>query len=287
MFRRSLWLLTICVLGGIASTQAYAQEAVKQDPVKLEYKFTTGEVLRYKITNNMNVQMNVPGMPNIPSMPVKIVSVMKQQTSKIQENGDAEIVTTFESLKMEMAGNSQDVPITQIQPVKMILSKSGEVKSVQGLDKLALGGMQFSSYMSNFCQYCAIPDAMLNVGDKWEQTVQFPIGKGKLRMQDELLSTNAMIGTCKVANFSQDVTGDISMAMPVPGPSGAASGNSANMELKGPIKAKSTVSFSSESGRIIKTVGTTDMKFDMQLPGSSIGKPGTMNLKMNYEIVLI
>ena len=97
MIRKLTHVLAFCLLA-----IAVAGHAIADDSVRLEYKFTRNELLRYKVVSNMTISMgmDIPGMESMPGGTVQSVAVFRQRTKRILENGDAEIVIAIESMKI-------------------------------------------------------------------------------------------------------------------------------------------------------------------------------------------
>lgn len=131
MARGLISALIMCLLLGAISA------AFGQDAVKLELKFTPGELLRYKMVGSVNVDMQIdmPNAPQMPTIPIQVVGVVRQRTKRVLPNGDAEIAAAVESMKMIMGNEAKEFPVNQIPVITMVISRNGTVKSVQGLEK--------------------------------------------------------------------------------------------------------------------------------------------------------
>jgi hypothetical protein len=140
-------------------------------------------------------------------------------------NGDAEVVVTFDSLKMTASGSPIPLDTTTFPAVTMTMSPSGQVKSSQGIDKMssAFGGMPFMD-MGSLAQNSAFPARLLNIGDSWTQDVPFPMG-GKLLVRAKLTGSDG-----RTAKIKQAITGKVNINSPM-----TAAVTGATMNSKGDV----------------------------------------------------
>ena len=283
MPRRQVKLFVLClVLGGIAA------QAFGQDTVKLQYKFTPGELLRYKMTMNANVNMQM-SMPEatgsqMPSMPFRVVGVVRQRTKRILPNGDAEIAVAFESMRITMGEKTETMPGDKIPVTTMTISKDGTVKNVSGMEKMGgqFAGMPFVS-PSSLGQYNGLPDKDLTIGESWSQTVPFPTGGGNLQVTGTLVSTNTKLGKYNVATFRQSAGGDIDLGAFMPtGMQSSGGSSSGNATFIG----DATIYFAPEEGRVIRTEGKAAAQVAMNFSGGPEGQSGAMAMTMDMKFDL-
>jgi len=253
MLARTARIAVLCAVLGMLAGQAFGQ-----DTVKLEYKFKQGELLRYKMIMNMTMQMSGIGgeEAEVPAMSAQTVAVTRQRTKKVLPNGDAEVTSAVESMKMTMGDKTQELPVDKMPVVTMVISKNGTVKSIKGLDDkmpTMFGGMDLSA----LGQLGGLPEGEVKVGDTWSQDVPFPTGGWSLQVSGELLSTDTKLGKYKVATFKLNIGGDVSSEIPIPASSDETSSTGGNMAITGTTSGDATVYFSCEKGQIIRTEGTT------------------------------
>ena len=281
MIRRSIWAV-------IALTLVLTGQAFCQDSVKLAYKFTPGELLRYKMVANLTAQMTDPQSGQTMNIPIQMVAVMRQRVKKVLPNGDAQVSAAIESIKMNAGGNAMTVPGDKMPTMTMVLSPNGTVKGVQGLEKFGgmLPGMEFMGG-GGFGDFGAVlPDAALNVGDTWAQQIPLPMGMGNVQIQSKLVSANTKIGDYRVAALKQDFGGDINLAMPLPVPSGE---TGASLDMKGTVLGNGTIYFSPDKGRMVRSEGRADMQMAFGVPAGQ-GSPGgsmSINMAMTFEMYLL
>lgn len=288
MLKRMICLLILCL-----ALTSFAVKVLGQDAVKLQYKFTPGELLRYKIQMDMTMemQMTTPDGSQMPTIPVQMVMVMRQRTKSIQPNGDAEVAVAIESAKFSAMGASNTLPVNKMPVITMIVSPIGEVKGVKGMENL---GAQFGQtpFMNpaNMGQFNALlPTCEVKVGDTWGQEIPIPGGYGAMKVQGKLLSTDTPVGSYKTATFQQDLGGTFGFNMSMPFLAGDASNPSPSMDMKGDLLANGTISFSPEEGRIIRSDGAANAQASVNIPGAQQGQPGNMkmNIQMKYQMFLL
>jgi len=289
---RTVRIVVLCAVLSVLAGQAFGQETVR-----LEYKFKQGELLRYKMVMSatINMQMSMPdgSSGQMPSIPMQMVGVMRQRTRKVLPNGDAEVAYAFESMKVTVGDMTQQSPTEKIPVITMVISKNGVPKSIQGLEKLG-GQSGYTQFISpeTLGQYGALPEGDLKVGDTWSQDVPFPIG-GRLQMSGKLLSTDTKLGSYTVATFEQNTGGDINMNIPVPMPSNGAPSTGGNVGANGEFLGDTTVYFSLEEGKMIRTSGRATLQMKVDIAGAAgtgnANAPGgiDMNMDMNFEMFLL
>ncbi|MHB1001933.1 MAG: hypothetical protein ACYC27_22055 [Armatimonadota bacterium] len=299
MIRRSV-LFVIAVLFMCAfSVQAFAQDApvtdaVNTDALKLEYKFKPGDISRYKMVMDMNVNVKMPAAEGmeIPSMPVKLVFVYNQQVQRLLENGDAEVISTMELMKMTMMGTVQEIPVNQIPKITMVMSKDGSVKSIQGMEKImnSLGGMPLPN-IAGSGRYSLFPIKPLMVGESWIQDIPSPFGTGTMHTEGKLLSKDAKVGGYTAASYSENASGDICIKPPTPPADGenAVPAQGPQIDLTGKFNVKGNGNFAINEGKMISSKGTMELQMSMGMP-TSIGAAGeSMNINMtgSYDMFLL
>lgn len=240
--------------------------------ITLEYKFVKNDTTRYKLVLDMNanIQMDVPAAQQIPPMAVKIVLVMSQKVIKVLENGDAEISPKIESIKMTMMGATNEIPIEKAPLVTMVMSKTGVLKSVSGIDKTfsgMLSGIPMLNSGTSGPQLNILPDKPIGVGDSWIQDIPGPFG-GKIHSECKLLEKDAKAGNYTVVVYSQDINGDLKFDMPTIGGAAQTAMPLPLMGMNGKFDYKGTGKFSTELGKMISSGGSINMQIDMNAPAS-------------------
>lgn len=284
--RYALIFLTCALLVGSAVF------AVAQETVKLELKFKPGELLRYKMVMNMNISMegSGPSAHQIPNLPMRMVMLMRQRTKQILPNGSAQVNAVVDSMKLTMGTKTQDIPVNKMPLMTVVISPSGRVQSVTGLEKLtgAANGMPFMNPWS-MQQYCGLPSNELIVGESWSQSMPFPMG-GSVSVIGTLVSASEPLGKSKCAVVKQDIYGDLDFANLAQSFSGQNIPIPSGLKMKGKINGSGTTYFSTEKGQMMRTDGWADLQMVMDVPASSQTAQGgtvSMKMRMDFEVFLL
>lgn len=272
MYRRSVLPVFICLILAVFVLPVFAED----DGVLIRYKFTQDELLRYSITMtaNIGIQINMPGVDQIPGIPVTMTGVMRQRTTKILPSGDAELAVAFESLKMAAGGTVIPVDVNRMPVIKMVMSPSGQVKSSQGIDKLsmAFGNMPFMN-MGSMVQNSSFPEKALKIGETWASAVPFPLG-GNLMVQSQLISANTQL-----AAIRQNIKGNINISSPLP------SMQEVIATSKGDVNLDSMVYFALDKGQMLRS----EASGNIQMAISALDTQGDMtaDIQINMNMSLL
>jgi len=285
---KQIWLvLAFCTVCAVM----LVPQAQSQESVRLEYKYTPGELLRYKM--QFDATLNVQGAEGGQSleMPMRMAGVMRQKTNRVLPSGDAEIVISFESMRMQMENQIHEMPVKQLPAMTFVVTKSGQVRSA------SIPGTNFSAPFSSemftpggFGNYVFLPTTELRVGDTWTQDISNIPGFGTIRSTGKLISTNTNIGKYRVAAFRQSVSGSLAMGMPMALSTQEGTGGLPGVDAKGAFLGDGTVYFSVEQGRLIRTTGTIDMQLNVSVPKTSQSPSGAnaaVTMAITYDMFLL
>lgn len=278
----------------------FAQDAAAPatDTVILEYIFSRGDVNRYKTTIDMNVNVlsDTQGGLQIPSMALKMVGFTNQTVSNVLENGDGEIISKVESMKMTMMGSTNEMPVNQMPAVTTTMTKTGLVKSISRLEKVPgmLSGIPMFNMGSTGSQFSAFPGKPVATGDTWIQDIPSPLG-GNMHSECKLLEKDARAGSYTVAVYSENASGDVNFNMDPSKVAGETANGVSRMGMTGKFVIKGTSKFSTEYGKMISTSGTMDIQMDMEMPAgpgapSAAGAnqtPIKMNITGTYTMFIM
>lgn len=242
------------------------------DSVKLEYKFNKGEKIRYKSV----IDMNVAVMPNgavesdIPAISLKIVTYSETTVNNILENGDAEVSTKIESMKMTMMDTTSFLPVEKIPEIKSVMAKNGTIRKCEGLEKIygMTGGLPLMNSMSSSpAPQHVFPETLLKVGDTWANDIAYG-SLIDLHINSKLIEIGAKAGNYDVAVYSDNITGNLHIKSADFKPAGQNENDEAISEddaANGKFDIRSLTKFSTELGRIISTIGNLDMDINIAL----------------------
>ncbi len=287
---RIIQRIGLITLMGLALSMI-ARYAYGGDAVNLEYKYTPGEILRYKIVSDVKVQ--ITSSPNGASitMPMKMACVFKQHTKRVLPDGNAEIVLSVESLRMEVMGETRELPFKQIPPITMVVSKKGEVKSIAAkelFEKIIPGG-QLMCTKGMGTNMVMLPQGELRVGDTWAKDFPAVEGLNNVRLSGRLLSTDFKVGKYSTAAFKECFGGDLDVTLPMAINAQGNAGMPLGGKLKGGFLGDSIVCFSVERGQLIRTDGNLNMNITASMEGINNGSPANVAAQMEiaYQLYLL
>lgn len=307
LVRRSVLTLLACFVLLTCTGHVLADEAVQ-----LVYKWTKGQIDRYRLTMQSDAEVGMGKSPMKVSQ--KMVYVIRNTVQDVDADGTATIETVYERLQMDM-----DNPMSKIkfdsakpddaqadnpmlksmlmslnEPFTIIMSSRGEIKDVKGMDKIidkmekdmptltpemkkALGSDGFKDMMSQGGM--VFPTKPVVVGDSWTRTssTDMPMfGTMKSTIVSTLKRTEQEPGLT-LAAIESDTTIERTNANVKPLVPG--------MVVKlTDGRGTSSSSFDMTAGRLLKQTGKMNITIDMTMPGQG-GNPGmNMTQKMTMTI---
>ncbi len=291
----------IITLVGISILIAWAVAGAWAEPLTLRYKFTAGEVDKYKYSMNMN--MSMPGIAQgMGPISMNMSAVVLQRTLDVLSDGSAKVQISYQDMKMDMAGlpggDKSNPPKMPDMTMTMTMTPEGKISisSIQGLDKLAaaspLPGMDFGKMLNVMSCNSLFPSGPVDVGGTWSQTM--PFGSGQMEVTSTLASASEPIWSETAARINQNVKGHMSLAdlikafaglMPTQGEaSQKMSQLTGGMDMNGSM----SVLFSPALGKFLKGGGKLGAVLTICIPSAaaSQGAPSqiTMNMDMNFNI---
>jgi hypothetical protein len=277
--KRIAILLSLCL---VFCAQAYCQ-----DTVKLQYKFTPGELLRYKIVFDANLQLDAPSTGKSLTIPIRMSAVYRQRTKRILPDGNAELNVAFESMRMQLGNEARDLPVKQIPVVTMVMAKTGQIQSAGA----TVNGIMANQMLgANGFGQSLLPDAELMVGDSWTQQIPEIPGVGKFQTRGTLVSSNMKLGKYSVAAIKESIGGNLNLDSAL---AQSFQGTSAQlppgMKMDGAFLGDGTVYFSAERGQLIRTDGQVDVQVNVNIPeiqGQPVGNAAA-TMHMTYEMFLL
>lgn len=281
----SLAMLLALVLGLAAHVCA--------EPKKVVYKFTAGEIDKYRTTMNMSI--NIAGMPAETQVPgnIKSTLIIHQKTLGILPDGSAKVLVKYEDATTTAPGSNQTQKMSQIigKSVTMRMTPEGKVLGVEGIDKI--GSMDMSSIMNQSSSYSVFPSTAVDVGQSWTQTVPIPMMGGQMGVTSTLLSWDEPIWSLKAAKIKQIYQADMDISEIMKNMGGAYGGNSAEAQaIIGQMSGTANLSgwgvslFSPELGKLLKMNGNMMVTISMNMPQELVmqGSPATFDMTMDISI---
>jgi hypothetical protein len=235
--------------------------------VKLAYKFTNGETLRYQMVTNTSVTM--PGSQSSATPGMQSTIVLREQVISVSPTGDGTLKVSIESMNITMGGQTMPYSTSGFPAMTMVMAPNGTVKNMQSTTGPNGAAMDWSQMMGSggLGQNSAIfPTTPVNVGDSWPQVISVPAvsGSGTIKAQNQLVKLNVPTGGLNAAVIKRVFSGNMSIL------------NAATA-----MTGQAMTYFSPEKGHIVKEQGT------MTMQSSGTGQTAGMNMVMSYDMSLI
>jgi len=296
---RKTALFCIAIMLVIASVAAFAE------PVTLEYKFKVGDVDKYKMAMAMSMEM--PGLPakgGAPAMNFSMTMSYIQKVLAVNPDGTAKVQVTYGDMKFSgLPGDAKAKADTEAKTKAMagqvmtaIMTKRGQMLSVQGMDKVmaaaGMPSMDFSKFLNSASNQALLPEGPVDVGQSWKQEVPMPFGSGRMSVTSTLDSTDQQLWGLQAAKVSQAFDGSFDIAEVLKammgglkaGTKGAPdlSSMSGTVNLNG----KMDFLFAPAIGKLLNGGGSMQMKLTMNLPPEAVkqGAPASVDMNMNMQI---
>lgn len=265
-----------------ASAQAPAPTAPAAGAVTLRYKFTPGQVHRYKMTNNVTGTV-LTGQSGA-GIPLNMASqiILKQTVKDIRAtDGAATLVTEIESLRYAMNGQEQTVPDAQQanmkKPISLLVLPTGKLVSTLPADSpgLSMPAMDFSKAFVSFIT--VLPEVPVKAGDNWKSTLVAP---GMMGMNLKFASTLTSLtgeGDAARANIDQQIDGVLQNAPGQTMPIG--------IKVAGVVTGTGTVVFNVAAGLLENMTSISNINIDGTInPKSGQAIPPGMPAGMKIQV---
>lgn len=268
--------------------------AAKAEPVKLAYKFTAGEVDKYKL--QMTMSMNSPLFTQGKPMTVSTSSIVKQQTLEVLPDGSAKIQMTTSDIKVTGSAipkEKQSQLANASSTVKMTIAPDGKVSNVEGLEKaMAASGanMDMSPIINQLSSTLLFPKDPVEAGATWSQSIPIPGADGQVNINSTLLATNEPIWSENAARIKQSYNIHMGLAQMMKAMSGAVPEQARSMmaSMSGSMDMTGTVSFlfSPARGKVLKGGGSMSGNINIELPtqGTNQGAAPQMSFPMDITM---
>jgi len=286
-------LLTLCLVLAISLCRG----ATLAEQVTLEYKFTKGEVDKYRMVNDL--AMSLPGGLG-GSINAKVGMDLIQRTLDVLPDGSGRVQVTYKNMSFKVSGAKQQGAPPKIPEVSLVMTMTpqGRVTSLEGLGAMLAGGQMqgqdFSRLMSQFGYYGLFPNCLVEPGGMWKEVIPMPFGGGSMAISSTLVALNEQLWNQKAARVKQtyDARMDLGQMMQA-AVTGTPLGDkerrimsqiSGSMELSG----SGVMLFSPAMGKLLKSSGSVQATIRMNLPEEARrnGGPGSieMPLSMTTEV---
>lgn len=279
----------------LAAQAQTAAPAPASGAVTLRYKFTPGEVLRYKMTMDMATAMSgLPGTTPPPTTPMKthMEMVYRQTVMDVRaSDGAATLAGKYESLSTTMNGSPMPGnPMLNAMKGSFttVMSPTGKMLSFKVGDRATspgVPGMSMPKMGENMPSY--LPDGPVKVGDTWDTVVDLSrmMAAGsapgmQVAFHSTLTGLDASGGTT-VASISQTQQAKMDFKSPASSPTA--------FSMTGDVAGTGTTRFDVDAGAIASmdmtmTTHSTSTLAKATGGGSVGGGPFTMTMHMTTHM---
>ena len=291
--------------------------ALSPSETKLAWKLHEGDVLRYRILQDIRQEMSPMGMQT----DSRVGQVLKEKVQSVAPDGTAKIEVTWEALQYRlhspMGGgvdydSTKDAAEASAGPMKSLsklvgsafrleMKPPGEIVALSGIDevmtKLTAGGdagpmgaMLSKSFndasMKRALETVLLPEKALADGETWKREAQFDVpALGKLKIDfDFKLDGSETVAGSKAAKVG--VLYSMSLGGGKPDMTGMPGADQYDIDLSmNDAKGEGTIHFSPDLGRMVKTQLDSDMDMAMVLKPKGESKAGAGDgMKMGIVI---
>jgi len=253
---------------------AQTRPASTAPPLALRYKWTPGEVLRYKMTMDSNMAMTMTGQgPNVPrAIPALATHMVMAYDLAVQSVNPADGAATLTEHITQMTGtlNGQHIPGLDAAAnaykggFTVVMSPTGKMLSVQmppAVNGHLPPGMDFSK-LGNMTP-AMLPSFPARVGDTWQDNTAmhlFDQMPGMPTLQMTVFSSLAGISTDAhpIAGIHQEYQGTLGGAVPA--------GTAAKVDMTGQFHGDNLVKFDVDNGSVAAQDGTMTMNANVAVP---------------------
>ena len=264
---------------------------------RLAWKLHEGEVLRYRIIQDIRQEMSPMGMQTNS----QVGQVLKEKVQGVAPDGTAKLEVTWEALRYRldspMGGgldydstkDSTDAPAGPMKGLSKVVGSvfrlemkpTGEIVALSGIDEVMtkitsggdlgpMGPMLSKSFndasMKRALETVLLPEKALTDGETWKREAQFDVpALGKLKIDfDFKLDGTEMVAGAKAAKVG--VLYSMSLAGGKPDMTGMPGADQFDIDLSmNDAKGEGTIHFSPDLGRMVKTQLDSDMDMAMVL----------------------
>ncbi|MGC8863792.1 MAG: hypothetical protein ACP5R5_13605, partial [Armatimonadota bacterium] len=186
----------------------FAASAAQAEPVKLAYRFTRGELDKYRV--NMTVDMMMPGTQSAAPLSMSMEMISQQRTLAMLPDGSARLKVTFSSPKVKVTGafkGKQPAIPKQSFSMLMTMAPDGRLLGIDGMEKVfamrGAGNVDVSQLSNLMGQYVFLPSEPVEVGSHWTQSVPMPFEAGEMTVDSVLQSYGQQIWSLTTAAINQ------------------------------------------------------------------------------------
>ncbi len=276
--------------------------AAQAEPIKLAYKFTKGELDKYRINMTMNMSMpNIPGAGNMGPISMSMEMVAQQRTLEVLSDGSAKVRMTYSAPRVKMTGGAKTNQAAfpkQTFSVNMTMARDGRVLWMEGMEKmLAMSGLQnfdMTQFTNLMGQYALLPSEPVEIGANWRQVMAMPFDAGEMVVDSVLESYGNQIWSLRTAGINQKFGAhmDLGNIMRAVAGSMPTNGKERQMmqQMSGGLDMNGTMTFyfAPAIGKILKGSGQMWGAITINMPAEAVrqGAPSELSMAMDMKMNL-
>lgn len=281
MSRKVLGCAGLVLMGLIVATWLVPAFAVR-----LEYRFTKGQTLTYRMTFSADSRAEVPSSPITTTAKGQLT--IQQQVQEVKSNGDATLLYKFRDGQVQMttAGMTDTtIPLT-FPTVQAQMNKNGQVLSTRLAERGAapvaqpnnvdLGGFDFNQFFGDISSV-GFPNRDVQVGESWNTTSSFTAPGGEkvtVNARSTLKSLKTERGQ-SVAEVQTEARIPLRMhitMLQIPA------------QISGTVSCSITSRFSQNEGRLLEMRGTTNSQLTVNMQGLPASAQEFQNVPVNQTM---
>lgn len=290
IIKRSIFTILGAVTLNAAALAAFPLATGAQAPVPvapaaravtLRFKFTPGQVHRYKLSASAVSTMS--GLPEADTPTTTTVQIVVKQTvnSVRASDGAATITTSIESMRLTADGKNRPIPAAHLAALKRatieVMLPTGKVLSVKkpGTPATINPGTNSSTSLGSMIS-AAFPDGPLKAGDTWKDTVPVPESKGSTLTLHSTLASLTGDGDAARANINQKISGPMLID--------PSQGATPDLKVAATVNETITIVFNTAQGLVQSLTSDTsvDMTFNTK-PGQAPPSKKPAGIKMRLH----
>ncbi|MCS6861355.1 MAG: hypothetical protein NZT92_13650 [Abditibacteriales bacterium] len=254
--------------------------------VRLEYRFTKGQTLTYRMTFSAESRAEVPSSPIITTAKGQLT--IQQQVQEVKSNGDATLLYTFRDGQVQTATagmTDTTIPLT-FPTVQVQMNKNGQVLSTRLAEpgaapvaqphNMDLGGFDFNQFFGDISAV-GFPNRDVQVGESWDTTSSFTAPGGE-KVTVTARSTLKSLKTEQkqsIAEIQTEARTPLRMhitMLQIPA------------HISGAVSCRITSRFSQNEGRLLEMRGTANAQLTLNMQGLPASAPEFQNVPVHQRV---
>lgn len=152
--------------------------------VELKFSYPKGKAFRYRLASKINTRMATDNA--LSKYLIEIDMIVNAAVQRVLENGDAELLFTYEQINYLNSQNPQKTfeTIKQLKDAKLYITISpyGEITACKGLEGLPKVDIEdFNLFKLLMKAHPIFPYTPIQIGKKWDRQQEFPVENGLLK----------------------------------------------------------------------------------------------------------